>query len=162
MGQFSWLYSDTEEQMIDDLKADSYLLVPPAFHNEYGEYIKETCYDGYGDFGGYDVYNLVAKWNKDYIPTVIRLIEEGKWHCCSRDSRYYTLLKKYYNNETTFSDEEREVGITLACYDEDNERLQYPIKITSKPMDYNFVAPSETDPNQGWYCEEDCWEEEDY
>ncbi len=25
--------------------------------------IREDCYDGYGDFGGYDIYELVAQWH---------------------------------------------------------------------------------------------------
>ena len=38
----------------------------------------------------------------------------------------------------------------MACYDEDNFALKYPIKITTEEMDYGDVPPSEVDPNQGW------------
>ena len=31
MGQFSWIYSDTNKQLIDNRRADTYLLVPPPF-----------------------------------------------------------------------------------------------------------------------------------
>ena len=55
----------------------------------------------------------------------------------------------------------RLLGIVIACYDEDNFVLQYPIKITSKEMDYECVKPSKGDPCQGWEsCEEEEWENE--
>ena len=41
MGQFSWLYSDTGKQVIDNRKADSFLLVPEPFQEKYGKYIFE-------------------------------------------------------------------------------------------------------------------------
>lgn len=44
----------------------------------------------------------------------------------------------------------REIGIDIACYDEDNAVLKYPIKITTKEMEYEDVKPSLSDPNQGW------------
>ena len=45
----------------------------------------------------------------------------------------------------------RNIGILFACYDEDNLSLDYPIKITSRPMDYASAKPSLSDPHQGWY-----------
>ena len=41
------------------------------------EYIKEPCYEGYGRFGEYDVYEEVAKWNKDAVPAIIERIENN-------------------------------------------------------------------------------------
>lgn len=67
MGQFSWLYSDTGEAIINDRWKKSYVLVPDPFVNVYGKYICEERYDGYGHFGGYDIYELIAKWNQDVI-----------------------------------------------------------------------------------------------
>ena len=36
MGQFSWLYSDTNKQLVDNKEADAYLLVPEPYQEEYG------------------------------------------------------------------------------------------------------------------------------
>lgn len=48
-------------------------------------------------------------------------------------------------------DYKRTIGIILACNDEDNASLRYPIKITyDKYAVYEWCAPSRTDPNQGW------------
>lgn len=33
MGQFSWIYSDTKKQVVDNKNADTYLLVPKLFQN---------------------------------------------------------------------------------------------------------------------------------
>ena len=48
----------------------------------------------------------------------------------------------------------------MACYDEDNFVLDYPIKITTKEMEYEDVKPSRSDPCQGWEQYDD--EEEDW
>ena len=59
MGQFSWYTCDTVKPVLDNEEKTVYLL------NPFGENIKETCYDGYGHFGKYDVYELVAQWNRE-------------------------------------------------------------------------------------------------
>lgn len=100
MGQFSWIYSDTNKQLIDNKRADTYLLVPKPFQEKYGKEIYEGCYDG--------------------------IDCELRW-----------------------------LGIVMACYDEDNAALEYPIKITTREMEYEKVAPSLSDPNQGWESDDD-------
>lgn len=148
MGQFSWLYSDTCKQLLDDVHADTYLLVPKPFQNKYGKAIYESCYDGYGRFGGHDIYDLIPEWNKEMIPEIIQRIKNGNW-VCSVSERDIMNLQAYYEGKEI----ERELsflGIIMACYDEDNAALKYPIKITTKMMEYDEVAPSLGDPNQGW------------
>lgn len=147
MGQFSWIYSDTKEQLINNHYADAYLLVPEPFQKKYGKSIHESCYDGYGRFGMYDVYELIAEWNKEIIPTVIKMINEGEWECDGMGELHN--LQNFYNGED-ISCPLRYLGIILSCYDEDNRRIKYPIKITSKEMEYSQVEPSKSDPNQGW------------
>lgn len=168
MGQFSWIYSDTNEQLLDDVKADAYLLVPKPFQKEYGKAIHESGYDGYGHFGKYDVYDLVALWNRDYFPSETRIVTYPEREKYVNDDCYELSVKIYKRNVQMgkdfvnyVSDTEmkekygkeylREIGINIACFDEDNEKLKYPIKITTKEMEYENVKPSKSDPNQGWY-----------
>lgn len=136
MGQFSWITSDTHEQVFNDYdKKPAYLLVPEEWQDEFGEYFEETDYEGYGEFGGRDVYALVAIWN---LPDKCK-DENGVW---KPDDRI------------------RRIGIDIACYDEDNAALKYPIKITSKPMEYSEAEPSISDPDQGWH--DDAWYDENW
>ena len=158
MGQFSWIYSDTNKQVIDNRKADTYLLVPEPFQDKYGKAIYEWHYDGYGMFDKYDVYDLVPEWNKNMIPEIIRRQKNGTWGCSMSEADIQNLQNYYEDKPITC--ELRWLGIMMACYDEDNFALEYPIKITSKEMDYKDAKPSESDPNQGWEYEEE--EEEEY
>lgn len=148
MGQFSWIYSDTHKQLVDNKIADTYLLVPKPFQEKYGKAIYEDCYDGYGRFGNYNVYDLILEWNKDMIPEIIRRIKNGNWHCSTNESDIANLQAYYEGKEINC--EPRWLGIIMACYDEDNVALKYPIKITAREMEYEEVAPSLSDPNQGW------------
>ena len=153
MGQFSWICSDTNRQLLNDTHADTYLLVPKPSQEKYGKTIYEGYYDGYGRFGGYDVYNLIPEWNKEMIPEIIRRIKNGTWFCNATESDVKDLLN-YYSGEEIGCDL-RHLGIIMACYDEDNFSLEYPIKITTMEMEYENVSPSKDDPNQGWeddYC----------
>lgn len=189
MGQFSWLDCITEEQIVDDKHRDVYVLIPKEFG---GGHIVEHCYDGYGHFGDEDIFDLVAYWNRDILsekpnfifPYAIHrakyISENYKW-----DSDYSEKIDiqiyqkpwyKYYSDNTlTMSDvvekckkdfdkyfEWRYIGIALACYDEDNEALPFPIKITHNPnATYEHCRPSKSDPNQGWEVYDDYDDEED-
>lgn len=153
MGQFSWLDCVTEEQIIDNKVKDVYVLVPKEFHKEYGERIKEYCYDGYGNFGGYDIYDLVADWNREYLSkhpeheATDTKVSEKKWY------KAYADLSKSREEvaEKALCKEWRSIGIDIACYDEDNAKLPYPIKITyNDNAIYEDCEPSLGDPNQGW------------
>jgi len=147
MGQWSYIYSDTNRAMLDDVYHDSYLLVPPEFKGKYGDYIHEGCYDGYGHFGRYDVYELIAEWNRPFIPKIVNMIKSGEWHNCNADTD--ELMDYYYGRPITH--ELRILGISIACYDDDNARLKYPIKIVEdSTLKYENVNPTKSDPNQGW------------
>lgn len=61
MGFFSWLTSDTEISISNRFSKRRalpvYLITPD------NERIFEKHYEGYGVFGGFDAYALLAKWN---------------------------------------------------------------------------------------------------
>lgn len=178
MGQYSWLDCKTQEQVLDNVWRDVYVLVPEEFG---GGHIHETCYDGYGRFGGYDIYDLVADWNrgvltKDFEFPQAKERAEFVKKIQAKDPSYtekidFTLGDKrwaedYLDLSQTRKDVEtlhdipwRCIGIALACYDSDNAALPYPIKITHDPdAVYEQCSPSVSDPNQGWSTdEEDEW-----
>ena len=64
MGFFSWKTSDTNRSISNVHSSRGafkvYVLIPNEFG---GGYIEEDSYDGYGRFGGEDIYALVARWN---------------------------------------------------------------------------------------------------
>lgn len=149
MGQFSWLDCVTGKQIVDDKEKDVYLLVPKQFG---GGHIKETCYDGYGRFGGHDVYDLVVDWNKDFISEVLKM--KDNWNCPISALDVLDFIRVKDDLEPI--QEKRWLGIILACYDEDNFRLRFPIKITyDEDAVYEECRPSPADPNQGWEMEDD-------
>ena len=121
MGFFSWKTSDTNKSISNVYSSRGsfrvFVLIPKEFG---GGYIVEDYYQGYGVFGGKDIYALVAKWN---CPEK-----------CSGDV-----------------EENRIVGIDIACYDKDNAALKYPIKITEKLMKYEDALPSNSCKNQGFF-----------
>ena len=158
MGQFSWLDCITNEQVLDGVPRDVYVLVPKEFG---GGHIKETCYDGYGHFGMYDIYELVVEWNKNHFD--IMFDNKDTWKCGDWVDCYREDFIRYSKGEPIRSGVYlRDMGITLACYDEDNERLMYPIKIThDENAVYENCRPSEGDPNQGWPTSDDDEDEEE-
>lgn len=167
MGQFSWLDCQNENRaIIDNVYENSYVLVPKEYG---GGNIKEECYDGYGRFGEYDIYDLVAAWNKDYVTIHnIRKPQREEWGKSREDQKYFKYaLKEYetrcqrlldFQNLTTEEMNQkysknwlREIGIDIACGDRQNTRLKFPIKITHDPNAvYEKCQPSKKDPNQGW------------
>ena len=64
MGCFSWLDCRTGEQIRIGNSRKVYVLIPEKFG---GGHITDTYYDGYGSFGGCDIYELVADWNRVYL-----------------------------------------------------------------------------------------------
>ncbi len=195
MGVFSWLDCISGEAIKEGQIKKSYVLVPEKFKDDFGNNgrIVETCYDGYGHFGPYDIYELVAIWNKDYLsakllqkPTPLSkfgglfsfekdaLRREGKSEEEIEALDKAEQKKNYENNRRcrreTISimrafkngvDEEilaekygdewlRDLGVDIACEDEQNQKLPYPIKIThSATAIYEECKPSESDPKQG-------------
>lgn len=99
MGCFSWCTSDTKKSIAigmtgyDDCPKKVYLL------NPFGEPYVEENYDGYGTFGGNDVYALLAKWNAPGLCED----EAGNW---------------------LPDDEIRDIGIEIGCYNVQQVKLK--------------------------------------
>lgn len=57
MGQFSWFTQDTNHRIINGEKHEIFMV------DNKGNYWREECYEGYGEFGGKDFYELLAEMN---------------------------------------------------------------------------------------------------
>ena len=169
MGQFSWLDCVSGKQIVDDKIKDVYVLIPKEFG---GGHLVEHCYDGYGHFDRVDIFDLVAKWNRKILskkpnfifPYSNEQIKNKDWYefYANLNLTKEEVVEKTKEKSNGFF-EWRYIGIELACYDEDNEALPFPIKIThNSNAIYEDCRPSKSDPNQGWEIEEDYDEEEDW
>lgn len=130
MGYFSWLTSDTNKS-IPVLRSDEIFNMtvngPVYLLCPNGDVLEERDYSGFGRFGDKDVYELVAMWNAPE-----RCYDE--------------------NGNLLNTHELRRIGIELACYDEDNFKLKYPIKIVeNRNLSYDEVIPSKQCPDQGYF-----------
>lgn len=171
MGCYSWKYCDCpNERMICGMVKDSYLLIPLPFG---GGHVLERCYNGYGRMGIYDIYELAAEWNRTWIMESFFPKPEREDYGDDEDGRKYyeSAIKAYewkcrrlhdYNSRNGRSDAymtakygtdwKREIGIDIACCDEDNARLKFPIKIAAYSSSvYEDCGPSARDPLQGCY-----------
>lgn len=164
MGQFSWMYADTNNETALNEGGQAYVPFPD------GTVIFEKRYRGYGIFRGYDIFDLVADWNRKNISSVnIRKPLREQWGNTEDAEAWFSLAIKRYNKacqritdftngktsrymEVTYGrDWKRSIGIDIACYDEENVALKFPIKICqNKPICYDALPASNSDPNQGW------------
>ena len=171
MGCFSWLFADTDNTQNLRIDRAGYIACPD------GTFIHEQCYEGYGEFNGQDVYELVVRWNRAFIaenpdfllPHIHRFYNGSVKQCRLKDFRWYPViadlsipfeqlrdaLDKHLRETVSlyrpYSAELRGVGIDIACYNEDNAVLPYPIKITRKMrgVHYKDLPASKRDPEQG-------------
>lgn len=158
MGQFSWMFADKNNKQALNEGCPAYVALPD------GGYIYEPCYDGYGNFGGKDIYNLVADWNREYlskhpehdVKSHDMYGREIAFPVC-RHSWYWKYADLKLTPEEVVKQADlcdyRGIGIDIACYDKQNAALPFPIKICRekpRPGDYEKLPPSEADPNQGW------------
>lgn len=154
MGQFSWKFCDKKGRL--KCGGAGVLLCPN------GKHIAESCYGGYGVFGTTDAYEAVARWNREFLakhpefvlPSHCTRISNKRWY------KYYADLTLSLEEAVEMAADKEElpffelrnIGIDIACYDEDNSSLMYPIKIASKmpKMPYEEFPASDADPDQGW------------
>lgn len=165
MGCFSWMFADTDNRKRLRCDRKGYVALP------HGGFILERCYDGYGIFDGHDIYDLVVDWNKEFLTTDLLKKPRRSDYMSGEDGdrRYRHWLADYEKScgamkdfisgvpedEITKkygSEWKRWLGIQIACYDEENAALRYPIKICrTRPKDYDSLPASKSDPNQGCF-----------
>lgn len=184
MGSFSWCYCDTGAIRIDRdgcpvpkrsqrllYRQPAYVLIPKEFG---GGHIFEASYPDYGRFGGIDIYDLVADWNRAWIAShpewkrpydvlyesrypedPAKPISAMSWYPFFSDLSLSRkeVVERWRDSRPLDSNywlEYREIGIAIACQDEDNEALPFPIKVARfKESVYENYPASYGDPGQG-------------
>lgn len=182
MGNFSWCTSDTRKSI--PCIYDGYEGAPETVYllNPFGPHYKEDGYDGYGEFGGFDVFELVAEWNRPFLSAAnLRKPVRSQYADDREGGRYYRKAMEKYNHmcegveayaagatdeymqaiygkvfsySKDGSDWKRCLGIAVGCYEEQQVKLRYPIKIVEKPCDYEWAGISPACPYQGCIYDE--------
>lgn len=152
------------------------VLIPEEFGGK-ARQIDEESYYGYGRFCGQDIYDLVADWNRKWLsehpewvrPSDIRHHNAAEPVSCkswypfyadlslSREEMMWKWIEAMKQRPGTpeyegrFGYREyRSIGIHIACYDDDNAALPFPIKIAKNANSvYENCPPSLEDPYQG-------------
>jgi len=129
-GQFSWMTQDTGDQIGSEPqnKIDVYM------YDNQGNSWKERDYEGYGEFGGMDYYDLVATMN-GYTEEDVKTMK-GSFK------------------------ELRQLGIDLAFgkikTKDKKKKTLFPALVTDPRYNWkrhDFTQEAESDPNQSWYQE---------
>lgn len=166
MGSFSWYTSDTHRAIRSVNPFPVYALQPN------GEPLFEKRYDGDGRFGGQDIYELVADWNRSFLathpdfpihqhgqirvgdaccPTPPKRVETFPWYSLYADmtKSRKDIERELYESGTPFW-EYRHIGIEIASGNERNFSLRFPIKLVEVPALYEETSASKIDPYQGF------------
>ena len=139
MGSFSWNKADKLTAIENVAGRTSFkFLIPKEFG---GGFIKDK-YQDYGYLGTkengkpkYDMYELLAFWNE-----ANGLNFDGE----------RPLMKEIDN----YTDENRNKGINIGCYDEEILKLKYPLKLVSASFEGTYEdleTCSLGDPDQGFF-----------
>lgn len=142
MGSFSWIRADKTTKRKNIVEGDAYkILIPEEFG---GGYIKDhyQCYgnvlwDNENDMA--DLYGILAYWNK-----CKDMIYDG--------DGYPSTMKDILTRGKTRLNSNRHKGIEIGCYDNQVDKLKYPLKLVS--VSYNGTYEecenvSYSDPYQG-------------
>ena len=152
-GQFSWITYDTDKQIGSEREntIDVYM-----YDNE-GNQWYEKGYEGYGEFGNMDYYELLAKMNG----------------FTAEDLEDKVLLKSI---RAMSKPEMRDIGIALA-FDPKGKKIKtrdkggkvlFPALVEDPKFNWkrhDFTQEAESDPNQSWYQEpeyDDYDDDDDY
>lgn len=125
MGMFSWFTQDTNHRIVN---GEPYRVI--MTDNNGNQYV-EDCYEGYGEFGGKDYYELLAEMNG-----------YSQIHCKN-------------------GEELRDIGIRLAFENNPygtNPNVIHP-SLSESGEYFNGIAPN-SDPDQGFTIDEE-WDEDE-
>lgn len=160
MGSFSWLKADNLTKVANIAYGQPFkFLIPKEFG---GGFIKDRYQDyGYlGDGEKYDMYEILAFWNHEQIKA-----KYGEDLKSNPDFYEMDVVLKHgkglrYDGEMPLmkeidkhTDHNRGLGIHIGCYDNQIDKLKYPLKLVScsyKGTYEDLDTPSYGDPNQGW------------
>ena len=142
MGSFSWMRAERGTKKANVKGGDKFkFLIPKEFgggfiKDEYQDcgHLGELNSDG---FSKYDMYELLAFWNKDMLDEELKYDGE------------FPLLKE----RDRYTRDNRGLGIDIGCYDNEIDKLKYPLKLVSvsyKGTYEDCIGCSYSDPNQGF------------
>ena len=153
MGFFTWMFADNLSKRLD-MGEKGYLACPD------GTFYCASLYEGQGEFGGVDAYEMVVDWNKNFIVEQYKLLKENKDSFLKDKDRFtINLIAKFIefeldeermdyelenDNGGPIPEWKRYIGIGIVDDENDgNILLPYPIKITSTMcVKYNELPPS--------------------
>ena len=145
-GQFSWMTQDTEEQ----IGSDKENTIDVWMYDNRGNSWFEGKYEGYGEFGGMDYYELLARMNG----------------YSEEDLEDKSLTKKI----KMVSKSLRDFGIAIAFGSletrDKGKKPLFPALVTTAKYNWkrhDFTKEAASDPNQSWYTggDEDYYDDYD-
>jgi len=140
-GQFSWMTQDTDNQ----IGSEKENTITVYMHDDKGNTWREDNYAGYGEFGGMDYYELLAKMNGYTEDDIERLS----------------------NNNVISFPELRNIGVKVAFGDLqplNGNSVLFPALTENPryPNGHDFTEEAKNDPNQSWYTDGGDYDDTDY
>ena len=144
-GQFSWMTQDSGQQ----IGSEKENTIDVWMYDNKGNQYYEKKYDGYGEFGGMDYYELLARMN-------------GYTDEDLQDKKFLKSIRVMGKGSM------RDIGIAIAfeklkTRDKGGDVL-FPALVADGKFNWkrhNFKIEAESDPNQSWFQEEEYDEEDD-
>lgn len=156
-GQFSWMTQDTGNQIGSQRENTIFV----TMFDDKGNRYEEKGYDGYGEFGGKDYYELLAEMNGINKDNVDELIDKCKVRVFGKDLtgklRQCGIELAFESNKKLAVEAAKITGTTKLKYP---ALYEYPNKFNKNRHDFHREA--ESDPNQSWYQEDDSYDEDGY